>query len=135
VQKEKPKGYAEVKDHGGERKTFGTGAVREVPQGKGRFDLIPPYPLVRLAQHYENGAIKYADRNWEKGLPLGRTLDSAFRHLVQFMANDRSEDHLAAVLWNVFAYVHTEDKIKEGKLPAELFDVPWDYSVPEEPKS
>lgn len=63
-------GFDAVKDHGGEKKEFRTGAVREVPKGKGRFDLLPPYPLMRLAKHYENGATKYAERNWEKGLPL-----------------------------------------------------------------
>ncbi len=114
-----------VKDHGGERQVSVSGGVREAPTGKGRFDLIPPIGTTRLAQHYENGAKKYADRNWEKGLPLGRYLDSALRHMNQFMAGDRSEDHLAAVAWNMFCYMHTEQKIMEKQLPSSLYDVPW----------
>lgn len=124
-----PTGFAEVKDHGGEHQTFGNGAKREAAVGKGRFDLLPATALLRLAQHYENGAKKYTSRNWEKGLPLSRFIDSAFRHLNQFMDGDRTEDHLAAILWNISGYIWTEKKITEGKLPAELNDTPWPPSV------
>jgi len=121
--------YAEVMDHGGERQHTATGGEREAPTGKGRFDLLPPEALIRLAKHYENGANKYAARNWEKGLYLSRYIDSAFRHLVQFMMGERSEDHLAAVLWNISCYIQTEKWIKEGRLPQELSDVPWSPST------
>ena len=127
-------GFGEVRDHGGERQTTLTGGEREASSGKGRFDLIPAYPLLRLAQHYENGAKKYADRNWEKGLPLGRFLDSAERHINQFKDGDRSEDHLAAVLWNVAGYIWTEREIEEGRLPKELATVPWPPSTIEQSK-
>ena len=126
---EKVAEFTAVQDHGGEHVQYGTGATREARTGKGRYDLVPPYPMKRLAQHYENGALKYADRNWEKGLPLGRAINSAIGHLFAFMDNERSEDHLAAALWNICAYIHTERKIAEGSLPAELSDVPWDTSV------
>jgi len=43
---------------GGEQTTFETGGKREVSPGKGRFDLIPAYPMKRLAIHYANGAVK-----------------------------------------------------------------------------
>lgn len=123
-------GFTKVKEEGGKRKVEVTGAVREAISGKGRYDLIPPYPMERLAQHYENGAIKYADRNWEKGLPLHRFLESGLRHAFLFMAGKRDEDHLAAVIWNFFGYVHTEKMIMEGKLPSSLYDVPWAPSIP-----
>lgn len=108
---------------------FSTGAVRSMTTGKGRFDLIPAYPLKRLAQHYENGAAKYADRNWEKGLPLSRYIDSAERHMNAFKDGDRSEDHLAAILWNVAGYMWTERQIETGALPDSLDDVPWEPST------
>jgi dATP/dGTP diphosphohydrolase len=123
-------GFDKVQD-GGERTTFATGAQREPAVGKGRYDLLPPEALIRLAKHYAAGALKYADRNWEKGLPLHSFIDSSFRHLIQFMAGDRSEDHLAAILWNVAGYVTTEQRIREGKLPEELRDVPWPDSLGE----
>ena len=103
--------------------SFKTGAVRSETAGKGRFDLIPPYALKRLAQHFENGAEKYADRNWERGLPLSRYIDSALRHLNAFMEGDRTEDHLSAVAWNIFCYLHTEREVQEGRLPLDLMGV------------
>jgi hypothetical protein len=114
--------FSAVNDSG-KRQEFNTGSVRDTREGKGRFDLISPIALRRLAQHYENGARKYGDRNWEKGQPLSRYLDSAIRHLFSYLGGDRSEDHLSAVAWNAFAFVHTEEQVKRGLLPAELDDV------------
>lgn len=106
----------------GERQQFPTGSVRDTREGKGRFDLIPSMPLRRLAQLYERGAKKYGDSNWQKGQPLSRYMDSAFRHLADFLDGDHVEDHLASVVWNVFSFMWTEREIKEGRLPAELDD-------------
>ena len=112
-----------VKDSG-ERKTFNTGAVRDTSTNKGRFDLIPAFPLFRLARLYEAGAKKYAERNWEKGIPTGRFMDSAFRHLMNYQDGDRSEDHLIAVCWNLFGLIWTQEQCRLGKLPKELLTLP-----------
>lgn len=114
--------FNEVKDSG-ERQEFATGSKRDTNKGKGRFDLLPSYAIKRLAQHYENGADKYGDRNWELGQPLGRYLDSAIRHAFAFLGGSREEDHLAAVAWNVLAYIETEHRIELGILPAELDNI------------
>jgi hypothetical protein len=114
--------FSEVKDSGA-RQEFPTGSVRDTRDGKGRFDLIPTDAMRRLAVHYENGAKKYGDRNWEKGQPLSRYLDSANRHLLAVLDNDLSEDHVSAVSWNMFAYLHTLNAIIKGKLPKELDDI------------
>lgn len=107
-------GKSEYQEH------FDTGSVRDSRAGKGRFDLISPIALQRLAHVYEKGAIHYGDRNWEKGQPLGRYLDSALRHINDFRLGEREEDHLAQAAWNLFAYIHTETLINEGELPEEL---------------
>lgn len=114
--------FKEVKDSG-KRQEFVTGSLRDTREGKGRFDLIPTYPLRRLAKHYENGASKYGDRNWEKGQPLSRYIDSAMRHLVGVLEGLSDEDHASAVSWNMFAYIHTLKLIEDGKLPKELDDL------------
>ena len=116
------KDFNEVKDSG-KRQEFDTGSKRDTRDGKGRFDLIPPYALTRLARHYENGATKYGDRNWEKGQPLARYLDSMIRHAYKFLGGSREEDHLAAVAWNALAYIETEYRIEQGILPADLDDI------------
>jgi len=114
--------FDKVEDSGS-RQEFKTGSVRDTNVGKGRFDLIPPYALKRLAKHYENGAKKYGDRNWEKGQNLSRYLDSAIRHAYAFLGGSCVEDHLAAVAWNALAYIETEDRINKGLLPKELDDI------------
>lgn len=111
----------------GKRQEFSTGSVRDTQEGKGRFDLISPVALLRLARHYEGGALKYEDRNWEKGQPLSRYLASAHSHLNKYLLGSRDEDHLAAAAWNIFGLIHTEDQIRLGKLPAVLNDLPDSY--------
>ena len=106
----------------GVRQEFTTGSVRDTRDGKGRYDLIPPYAMHRLAQHYENGARKYGDRNWEKGQPVSRYLDSAIRHLFKYLEGHRDEDHLAAAAWNAMGAIWTEEMVTRKRLPAELCD-------------
>jgi len=101
-------GVYDLKD-GGDRMVYGTGAVREPAKNKGRFDLISPFALQRLALVYEKGAKKYADRNWEKGIPFSRFLDSAMRHLSQFAMGHTDEDHLGQAAWNIFAIMHFQE--------------------------
>lgn len=95
---------------GGKRITYDVGdALREPSDGKGRYDLISPFGLARLARWYEMGANKYSDRNWEKGMPFSRYLDSALRHLNKFLMGMEDEDHLAAAAWNIIAIMHHQE--------------------------
>ena len=114
--------FLEVKDSG-KRQEFGTGSVRDIPDGKGRFDLIPPTALRRLAIHYENGSRKYGDWNWLLGQPLSRYLNSAERHLCAIKEGLVDEDHVSAVSWNMFSFLTTQKLILEGQLPNELNDL------------
>jgi hypothetical protein len=113
--------FESVKDSG-ERQQFDSGAVRDTQTGKGRYDLLPPHFLHRLARHYENGAVKYDDRNWEKGMPASRCLDSALRHLFSWLGGARDEDHLAAAAWNIAAIIHFEEQVAAGKADPSLFE-------------
>jgi hypothetical protein len=123
--------YTEVE--GSEKQvTHSTGAVRSSCEGSGRFDLLPVYALTRLAQHFENGAKRYSDENWRKGLPLRRYLDSALRHTFKFLEGQRNEDHLAAAAWNILACIETEHQIDVGNLPRTLDNLP-DWTPQHEP--
>ncbi len=108
----------------GKREEFSTGSRRDTREGKGRYDLITPHGMRRLALHYENGSRKYGDRNWEKGQPISRYLDSAIRHLYRYLAGDNAEDHLAAAAWNALSAIHTEEEVVAGRLPQVLADIP-----------
>lgn len=146
----------------GNRTEFESGAVRDIQQGKGRFDLMPldimadifaieladeseesslddvlhsisefrrtgcgrwlcfaivhysqavqvdlPTLMLDVAQHFENGALKYGERNWEKGIPVSRYIDSALRHLMKDCACEVDEDHEAAFVWNLMCCAWT----------------------------
>jgi hypothetical protein len=113
----------------GKHKQYEDGAVRDATTGKGRFDLLSPLVLRRDAKHMENGATKYAARNWEKGMPLSRCFDSAMRHLNEYMrcrmlGIDMPEDHLAAARWNIGALIHFEELIADGQMDAKWDDLP-----------
>lgn len=155
-----------IKDSG-ERREFETGAVRDIAEGKGRFDLMPLYEVANLfgrdhriysivsdlaammgfehkssepfatnaiynfvayckdkdfeevtlsdiaeymlevAVHFEEGAKKYGEHNWEKGLPLNSYIDSATRHLMKHISGMTDERHDRAFIWNVLAYAYT----------------------------
>jgi hypothetical protein len=70
------------------------------------------------------GAAKYAERNWEAGMPFSRCVASLKRHLMKYQQGLRDEDHLAAILFNAMALIHYEEMIERGVLPAELNDMP-----------
>ena len=89
-----------IKDSG-QRTEFATGAVRDMHGGKGRFDLLPWHAIHDVAKHCEDGAIKYGERNVDKGIPQHSLIDSAIRHLVRYIHNEQDEPHLRAAAWNV----------------------------------
>ena len=151
----------EIKDSGG-RRTFPTGSVRDVAEGKGRCDLLPlevtgillsdqillkienyirrgkvddllwvlrylgrtcydnPYFMfLDVAKQYEDGAKKYAERNWEKGQPLHVYIDSGVRHYLKFNAGLTDEPHLRAFVWNILGAIWTHIK------KPEMIDLPF----------
>ncbi|MGA1496055.1 MAG: dATP/dGTP diphosphohydrolase domain-containing protein [Rhodothermales bacterium] len=111
----------------GSREEFDTGSRRDTRSGKGRYDLMSPFILARDARLLELGALKYGERNWERGQPVSRFVDSALRHLMRYMEGHRDEDHLAAARWNIGAIMHMEEMVSRGILPPALMDLPdWD---------
>ena len=112
-------------------KQFATGAVRSSDREGQRYDLISPIGLRRLAETCDEGAQKYGDYNWERGMPIGEMLNHAVAHIYNYLAGDRTEDHLAHAAWNLFGAMHSEEKWPElNKLlrvtgcepPKEAFD-------------
>lgn len=102
----------QIKDSG-ERTQFNTGAVRDMHTGKGRMDLLPWEALVEVSKHCEEGALKYGERNCEKGIPIHSLIDSAFRHLAKYMMGMKDEPHLRAAAWNILFALYMEIKHPE----------------------
>ena len=152
----------EIKDSGA-RRDFGTGAVRDIAEGKGRCDLLPlvevgtlldndlvlynvgqyvtsgnctflyqavsefcedynlslPTAILEVSKHYEAGAKKYAERNWEKGIPLHCYIDSGVRHYLKWLRGDDDEPHDRAFIWNMLGALWTQEN------KPELIDLPF----------
>ena len=72
-----------------------------------------PSMLKDLAIHYENGAEKYGVDNWKKGIPVtggdrgGSFMDSAMRHLAQYLAGLTDEPHQISCIWNCVCGLYT----------------------------
>jgi hypothetical protein len=60
-----------------------------------------PTMLLEVAKHFENGAKKYGENNWQKGIPVRCYIDSAVRHYLKYLRNDPDEPHGIAFCWNV----------------------------------
>lgn len=98
---------------------FGTGAVRSDTVESFRYDLVSPIGLREVARACAEGAEKYDDFNWEKGMPVHDLLNHAIAHIYQFLAGDRSEPHLGHAAWNLLAAIHSHElwpHLNEGML-------------------
>jgi hypothetical protein len=60
---------------------------------------------------------------------MDAVLDSAIRHLFDYLEGKRNEDHLAAASWNVMNLIHTEEQIERGNLPKSLAEGLPDYTL------
>lgn len=91
-----------------ENRQFETGAQRDTGEGKLRMSLVPQEELKRVMKRYLDGAEKYGENNWTKGMPLSVFYDCAHRHLDAWWRGETSEDHAAAVVWNMLCAMWTE---------------------------
>lgn len=125
----------ETKDSGA-RAEYDSGMVRDIEEGKPRFDLLLPsgvpfaeQMLTRDAMLMERGRKKYGARNWEKAngeAELARYHSSALRHLHQWIAGETDEDHAAAVRFNVMAGEFVKRRLAAPQVERTLGPVPSD---------
>lgn len=99
----------------GQRQEFETGMVRDTSTDKIRYDLVYMPMFKRWAKLMTRGAKKYTARNWEKAETqeeLDRFKESAFRHFMTwFLDEDSSEDHAAAVFFNISGAEFVKEKL------------------------
>lgn len=69
-----------------------------------------PYTaFLELSKHFEDGAKKYGEYNWQKGIPLHCYIDSAVRHYLKFKRGDKDEPHDRAFMWNIVCAIWTHE--------------------------
>lgn len=98
----------------GTRATFPSGMQRDTQSGKPRYDLIPIWFIRELAELMARGAEKYGDKNWELAdspAEADRMDASGLRHHFQYLEGDKTENHLAATVFNLFAAEQTRRKV------------------------
>lgn len=69
--------------------------------------------ILEVAKHYEEGAKKYVERNWEKGIPTHCFIDSGIRHYLKWRDGWDDENHPAAFVWNMLGYLWTVENRPE----------------------
>lgn len=66
-----------------------------------------PTMLLEVSKHFEEGAKKYSENNWQKGIPVHCYIDSAVRHYLKFLRGDKDEPHDRAFCWNIMCCIWT----------------------------
>lgn len=65
--------------------------------------------LLEVAKHFEEGAKKYGENNWQKGIPVHCYIDSAVRHYLKWLRGDKDEPHDRAFVWNLMCCIWEVD--------------------------
>lgn len=102
--------------HGIDRPHLGEGFAQLKPDngglrynaGKNQLELIPVEWTWALGLVLTSGAIKYAIRNWERGMKWSYLIGCISRHVAKFMCGERYDaesgcHHMAHVAWNALA--------------------------------
>ena len=71
--------------------------------------------LLEVAKHFEEGAKKYGENNWQKGIPVHCYIDSAIRHYLKWLRGDKDEPHDRAFVWNLMCCIWEVDYHNEEK--------------------
>jgi hypothetical protein len=116
-----------MKEQDGTAVKYESGAVRSSDAEATRYDLISPIGLAAVAAACAEGAERYGDFNWEKGMPANDLINHALRHIYLFLGGDRSEDHLGHAAWNVLGAIHSLEvwpALNEGTLRSGFCEAP-----------
>lgn len=74
----------------------------------GNIMYADPYTIILdLSKHFEAGAKKYGENNWQKGIPAHCYMDSAVRHYLKHLRGDDDEPHDRAFVWNIVCCIWT----------------------------
>lgn len=73
-----------------------------------------------VAKHFEEGAKKYGENNWQKGISANRYIDSAVRHYLKWLRGDSDEPHALAFVWNIVCCIWEVDFSPRAKKKDEV---------------
>lgn len=99
----------------GIRQAYDSGMVRDIQDGKPRYELLDRTYLREWAELMARGAEKYGDDNWrlaDSKEELARFKASALRHMFQWMDDETDEAHHVAVAFNIAAAEYVKKKLE-----------------------
>ena len=102
-------------------RVFESGSRRDSDTHKPLTTALTAYARLRYGYHLRKGSNNYGKNNWQLGQPSEAVLESLDRHLAQYMAGDRSEDHLSAIMFGVVMLMQNEER--EGIKPDNYFEL------------
>lgn len=73
------------------------------------FEGEPETMILETAKHFEEGAKKYGENNWQLGIPVNCYLDSAIRHYLKYRRGDKDEAHNLAFAFNIMCCIWEVD--------------------------
>lgn len=79
-----------------------------------KIDWSIPHAMLEVSKHFEQGCLKYGERNWELGIPEHCYIDSAVRHYLKWLDGMTDEPHDRAVVWNLLCLWWTHENITEA---------------------
>ena len=82
--------------------------------------------MLEVSKQFEDGAKKYGDNNWKKGIPLHCYIDSAIRHFIKFCRGDQDEPHNRAFCWNIICALWTY------RNKPEMIDIQFERKEPQQ---
>ena len=102
---------------------FKTGAIRDSLIGKEDYiETLSWTALKRFANYMTGKKAKYGQGNFKKGILDESYEQSMVRHVQKYLANkyeggtcEVDEDHLSAILFNVFGLIHNQETRKHDK--------------------
>ena len=97
---------------------FKKGAIRDTQTDKEDYiETISWRAFKRYAKYMTSKKSKYGAGNFKKGIPIWSYERSLVRHVQKYLENkyeggkvEVKEDHLAAIVFNVFGIMHEENK-------------------------
>ena len=69
--------------------------------------VTTPDMILEVSKHFEEGAKKYGEWNWQNGIPVKSFINSAVRHYLKWNRGDTDEPHDLAFCWNIMCAIWT----------------------------
>jgi hypothetical protein len=101
---------------------FESGAIRDLDNTKPDFiETISWTAFRKFGEYMTSKKQKYGAGNFKKGIPVESYEQSLVRHLQKYLENkyedgqqEREEDHLSAMVFNIFGILHEQGRINKN---------------------